>query len=258
MDRLKGKTAIITGGAMGIGRAVCELFAREGARVAVADIDCAQGESTAMAIRAAGGDAFFVELNVTDEKEWKRALRKVTKRFGKLNILVNNAGIVKFHNIFETSLDEWNRIMEINATGTFLGMKFALEIMRENGEPCSIINHSSVDGQVGDSAVSAYAASKGAVTLLTKCAALTCCQERINVRVNSVHPAVIRTTITQRQIEESDKEESEVLDFLSSLNPIGRIGNPIEIAFADVFLASDESSFVTGAEINVDGGWTAR
>ena len=172
MGRLSGKVAIVTGGAMGIGRGTALLFANEDAKVVVADIDETAGNAVVGEIRAAGGDATFVKLDVSSEEDWKRAIAETKAAYGKLNVLVNNAGISLGHDVEETTLDEWNRVMAINATSVFLGMKHAIAAMKDAGEPCSIVNRSSIDGQVGEAGLFAYCASKGAVTIATKSAAL--------------------------------------------------------------------------------------
>lgn len=258
MDRLKGKVALVTGGAKGIGKITCRLFAEEGASVVIADIDEEAGNKLADDIRISGAEANFIKLDVSSEANWNEAIIQTVERYGKLNVLVNNAGIAPFKGILETSLEDWESTMAINARGTYLGTKFAMAYMKDGGESCSIINMSSALGQVGDPDAFAYCSSKGAVTMITKAAALDCCRNRWPIRINSVHPGVVRTSITEQQIEASDRPEEEVLAELGALNPIGRLGLPIDIAWANLYLASDESSFVTGSELNVDGGWTAQ
>jgi NAD(P)-dependent dehydrogenase (short-subunit alcohol dehydrogenase family) len=258
MDRLKGKVALVTGGASGIGERTCRLFAEEGARVVIADINEEAGRKLADDILNSGAEASFIKMDISYEEDWEKTIEQIIGRYGKLNILVNNAGIAIFKRILETSLEEWERTMAINARGTYLGTKHVVDCMKDQDEPCSIINLSSALGQVGDPAAFAYCASKGAVTMLTKAAALDCCENGWPIRINSVHPSVIRTAITEQQIEASDRSEEEVVAELGALNPIGRLGTPMDIAWANLYLASDESSFVTGSEFNVDGGWTAK
>lgn len=258
MDRLKGKVALVTGGASGIGERTCRLFAEEGAIVVIADIDEVVGCKLADAIRNSGGEASFIKSDISCEEDWEMAISQILRQYGRLNVLVNNAGIALFKRILETSLEEWDRTMAINARGTYLGTKHAMKCMKDQDEPCSIINMSSALGQVGDPDAFAYCASKGAVTMITKAAALDCCRNGWPIRVNSVHPGVVRTAITEQQIKASDRPEEEVVAELGALNPIGRLGTPEDIAWANLYLASDESSFVTGSELNVDGGWTAR
>jgi NAD(P)-dependent dehydrogenase (short-subunit alcohol dehydrogenase family) len=258
MERLKGKVALITGGASGIGEATAKLFAEEGAKVVVGDIKEQDGEMVVKSIREKGGEAIFVKLNVTKEEDWQQAIDITVRTFGKLNILVNNAGISLAKDVEETSLDDWNRIMTVNATGVFLGMKYAIKAMKENGENCSIINRSSIDGQVGEAGLFAYCASKGAVTVMTKSAALACGQKGYKIRVNSVHPGYIHTALTEEEARGYGLDPNEYLSKVGKMHPIGRIGEPIDVAYLDLYLASDESSWVTGAEFVIDGGWTAQ
>jgi len=258
MNRLKDKVALITGGAMGIGEADAKLFASEGAKVAVADINEEEGKRVVKEIRAAGGDAVFVKLDVSLEEDWKSAIAFTTETYGKLNIVVQNAGISLGKNIEDTTLDEWNRIMLVNSTGTFLGNKYAIRAMKGNGENCAIVNRSSIDGQVAEAGLAAYCASKGSMTILTKSAALHCGAQGYKIRVNSVHPGYVHTALTEKEAADSGLAPDEYFARVGKLHPIGRIGNPMDIAYADLYLASDESLFVTGSEITVDGGWTAQ
>ena len=188
MGRLQGKVAIVTGGAMGIGRATATMFAAEGAQVVLGDVNEAEGAKVVEEIRQAGGEATFMKLDVASEDDWRRVVAETVKLHGKLTVLVNNAGISLGHDIEETTLEEWNHVMSINSTGVFLGLKYGIEAMKANGEGCSIINRSSVDGQVGEAGLFAYCASKGAVTVMTKSAALAVGAKGYSIRVNSVHP----------------------------------------------------------------------
>ncbi|MCR4429290.1 MAG: glucose 1-dehydrogenase [Caldiserica bacterium] len=258
MERLKGKVALVTGGALGIGEATAKLFAQEGAKVVVGDIKEQEGNMVVKSILENGGEAIFVKLDVTKEEDWQRAIELTIKTFGKLNILVNNAGISLAKDVEETSLDQWNKVMTVNATGVFLGMKFAIKAMKENGENCAIINRSSIDGQVGEAGLFAYCASKGAVTIMTKSAALACGQKGYKIRVNSVHPGYIHTSLTEEEARGYGLDPKEYLEKVGKMHPIGRIGKPIDVAYLDLYLASDESSWVTGAEFVIDGGWTSQ
>ncbi|HZK26642.1 MAG TPA: glucose 1-dehydrogenase [Thermoclostridium sp.] len=258
MGRLENKVAIITGGALGIGEASAELFAKEGAKVVVADINETEGRRLVDSIKKDGGEAIFLKLDVADEENWKEVISETIKKYGKLNVLVNNAGVSLGKTIEETTLEEWNWIMDINSTGVFLGTKYAIIAMKDNGENCSIINRSSIDGQVGEWDLAAYCASKGSVTLLTKVAALHCGYKGYKIRVNSVHPAYIHTALTEKEAADSGLEKDEYFANVGKLHPIGYIGRPIDIAYGDVYLASDESLFMTGAELTIDGGWTAQ
>jgi len=258
MGRLDGKVAIITGGALGIGEADCKLFAREGAKVVVADINEAEGKRVSREISADGGRAMFVRIDVSKEADWEALMQKALQEFGKLNILINNAGVSLGKNVENTTLEEWNWLMGINSTGVFLGTKYAIKTMKENGENCSIINRSSIDGQIAESGLFAYCASKGAVTILTKSAALHCGEQRYRIRINSVHPGYVHTALTEKEAADSGLSPEDYFAKVGSMHPIGYIGKPMDIAYGDLYLASDESLFVTGSELTIDGGWTAQ
>jgi len=257
MRRLEGKVAIITGAASGIGKGTAELFAKEGAKVVITtDAKVVEGKALAEKIKKEGGEAIFLKLDVTKESDWKSVIGEVIKRYGKLNILVNNAGVVLCKTIEETSVDDWNWQMDINSTGVFLGTKYAIEAMKGNGELCSIINRGSVDGIIGDREAAAYCASKGAVRLLTKAAALQCAEMGYTIRVNAVHPGAVYTPMLFECIGLPRKEYLEKT--MVPLHPIGFLGEPIDIAYMDLYLASDESSYITGTTVVVDGGRAAR
>ena len=250
--RLDGKVAFISGGARGMGATEAKLFASEGAAVVFGDVLEKEGQRTEAEIIDSGGKGIFIHLDVASEKSWEKAMSTTIDKFGKLNILVNNAGVSGRALIEDTSVEEWNRIMDVNAKGTFLGTKAALpELKKADG--ASIINISSQLGIVGsDLGVSAaYQASKGAVRLLTKATALEYASE--GIRCNSVHPAPVNTELTA-----VSRENPEVFAKTKSNIPLGRFAEPMEIAKAVLYLASDESSFMTGSELVVDGGWTAR
>ncbi len=173
-------------------------------------------------------------------------------------MLVNNAGISLGHDVEETTLEEWDHLMGINATGVFLGMKHAIAAMKDNGEPCSIINRSSIDGQIGEAGLFAYCASKGAVTIMTKSAALATGAKGYTIRVNSVHPGYVHTPLTEKEAADFGLAPDAYFKKVGAQHPIGFIGEPIDIAYLDLYLASDESRWVTGAEFTIDGGWTAQ
>ena len=217
----------------------------------------ARAHTEAEEIRKEGGEAIFIPLDVTREENWRSLMEEVVRQYGKLNILVNNAGIIKIADIENTSLEDWQRIMAVNATGAFLGTKLAIRLMKKNGELCSIINRSSVAGQIGDKNMFAYCASKGAVTLLTKSAALSCGENNYRIRVNSVHPAYIRTSMTKGEAAQIGISEGEYMEGAKQTHPIG-LGETMDVAYLDLFLASDESKWITGGEFNVDGGFTAQ
>lgn len=258
MGRLDTKVAIVTGSAEGIGKATAVLFGKEGAKVVVADINEKKGNEVVDEINQAGADAIFFLLDVTNEKQWQELMDTTVKKYGKLNVIVNNAGISRAKDIENTSLDDWNDIMGVNATGVFLGTKYAIKAMKDNGELCSIINRSSIDGQIAESGLFAYCASKGAVTILTKSAALCCGEKGYKIRVNSVHPGYIHTALTEEEARGYGLEPEEYFLKVGKQHPLGCIGEPDDIAYIDVYLASDESKWTTGAEFVVDGGWTAQ
>jgi cyclopentanol dehydrogenase len=254
MMRLEGKVAIVTGGASGIGAATCRFFAREGMKgVAVADINVEPGRQVANKIEESGGHAFFVELDVTDEQQWQNAIAATIERYGRLDVTVNNAGISlpeARKNVEETTLEAWNRMHAVNVTGVFLGTKYSIPEMRKVGGG-SIINISSIYGIVGSQSGTAYHSSKGAVRTFTKAAAIQYAPE--NIRVNSIHPGFADTGMTRELHAQPGERERRI-----SLTPLGRMGTPEDIAWGCVYLASDESSFVTGAELVIDGGMIAQ
>jgi 3(or 17)beta-hydroxysteroid dehydrogenase len=255
MDRVKGKVAIITGAASGLGEADALLLAKEGAKVVVADIDEVKGNKVVKEIRREGGESIFVKHDVTSEKDWNNVIEKTLFEFGKLDVLVNNAGIQIIKEVEDISLEEWRRLMSVNLDGVFLGTKHAIKVMKGDGGG-SIINMSSAAGIVGTlDNTSAYCASKGAVRLFTKAVALECSKagRNYNIRVNSVHPGVIETPLVAAMARDKTVKER-----MENNHPIGFLGKPIDVAYAVLYLASDESRLVTGAEMVIDGGWTAR
>ncbi len=251
MPRLEGKVAIITGGARGMGASEAKLFAKEGAKVVFGDVLDDEGKRVEAEIHETGGDALYVHLDVTREADWRAAVELATGRYGKLDILVNNAGIGGGGRIEETTLEEWQRVMDVNAKGVFLGTKAAIPAMRAAGGG-SIINISSQLGIVAVETSSAqYIASKGAVRLFTKATAVQYAGE--GIRANSVHPGPIATPMT-----EASRSNPDQAAFMVSRIPLGRWAEPEEVAYGVLYLASDEASFVTGSELVIDGGWTAR
>jgi 3(or 17)beta-hydroxysteroid dehydrogenase len=266
MARLANKVAIVTGASMGIGRGTAVLFAEEGAKVVVADLEEPEGQKVVTEIAGAGHEATFMRLDVSSEEDWKRVIAETVERYGKLNVLINNAGIdgrglqaeSLAYDVEETARTTWDRTIAVNSTGVFLGMKYAIQAMKANGELCSIVNRSSVDGQVAEAGLFAYCASKGAVTVMTKAAALDVAAKGYSIRVNSVHPGYVNTPLTDKEGAYFGFTPAEYLEKVGALFPLGYVGEPIDIAYADLYLASDESRWVTGSEITVDGGWTAR
>ncbi len=248
--RLEGKVALITGGARGQGAAEARVFAGEGAKVVIADILDGEGEKLAAEIGESGGDALFVHLDVTSEDQWRNAIAAVVSRFGKLDVLVNNAAVWRRGRVEETTAEHWDSVLEVNAKGVFLGTKLAIPEMRKAGGG-SIINISSVAGLVGSLTSSAYSASKGAVRLLTKSTAVQYAAE--GIRANSIHPGAIDTAMGEQVW-----PNAETRDEVVARTPVGRMGVPEDIAYGALFLASDESSFVTGSELVIDGGMSAQ
>lgn len=257
--RLENKVVLITGSACGIGKAHALLFSAEGAKVVVTTRQkLKEGEALVEEIINRGGEAIFLKLDVTDPQAWQDVLAKIIQRYGKLNILINNAGISLGKTIEETSLEEWNDIMNTNATGTFLGMKAAIGEMKKSNEPCAIVNISSIDAMIGESVLPAYCASKGATRALTKAVALSCAEAGYQIRVNSVHPGYIHTELAEKEAEDSGFSIEQYLKKVSVMHPIGHIGQPIDVAYLSLYLASDESQWVTGSEFLVDGGYVAK
>jgi len=255
MGRLDGKVAIVTGGALGIGRATCELFAREGASVAVTDVLDREGKDLADGLVRGGAKAAYWHLDVAKESEVGNVLAGVVERFGGLDILVNNAGISGANRpTHEVTEAEWDALMAINVKGTFFGTKHAVPWMRQRGGG-SIINLSSIYGLVGAPDAPPYHASKGAVRLMAKTDAMLYAADRI--RVNSVHPGFIWTPMVERFLEASG-DPAAGRKAIDALHPLGHIGEANDVAWGIVYLASDESKFVTGAELVIDGGYTAR
>ena len=247
--RLEGKVALISGGARGMGAVEAVLFAEEGAKVVIGDVLEDEGKTVADSIP--DGNAAFIRLDVTSEDDWQAAVALAVQRYGKLDVLVNNAGVGATSMIEETTVAEWDRVMDINAKGVFLGTKYAIPEMRRAGGG-SIINISSQLGLVGmDVSSPQYQASKGAVRLFTKSTAIQYAAE--GIRANSVHPGPIVTPMTD--VRRADPAISELM---VSRIPLGRYGESIEVAYGVLYLASDESSFVTGSELVIDGGWVAQ
>ena len=249
--RLKDKVALISGAARGMGAVEAKLFAAEGASVVIGDILEDEGRQVAADINAEGGSARFINLDVTSEADWQAAVDLAVSEFGKLNVLVNNAGIGGTHFLGDMSKKAWDAIMDVNSTGVYLGTVAAIPAMRNAGGG-SIINISSQLGIVGaDTGHPAYQASKGSVRIFTKSIAIHHAQD--NIRCNSVHPGPIETPMTQNM-----KDNKEFGAKMLSKIPMGRVGQPEEVAYGVLYLASDEASYVTGSELVIDGGWVAQ
>ena len=248
--RLENKVAFISGGARGMGAVEAKLFAREGARVVIGDVLEDEGRKTEAEINETGGECLFVRLDVTGEQDWQRAVAATVARFGRLDVLVNNAGIFRVEGVEDTSEQLWDQMMEINAKGVFLGTKHAIPEMRKAGGG-SIVNISSVAGMVGDSSRAAYSSSKGAVRSFTKSTAIQYAKE--GIRANSIYPGTIETPMTAWLLVDKANRQDRM-----EKTPLGRLGQPEDVAYGALYLASDESSFVTGSELVIDGGRTAE
>lgn len=255
MKRVEGKVALVTGASLGLGRAAAVMLAREGARVVLSDLKAEEGGQVAEEIVASGGEAMFLRQDVSNEEDWRRVMASVASRFGPLDVLVNNAGVALSASIEDTSLEQWRWLMGINLDGVFLGTRYAIAAMKDRGG--SIINLSSIEGLIGDPNLAAYNASKGGVRLLTKSAALHCAKAGYKIRVNSIHPGYIRTPMVEGYVAaQADANAAEAA--IAALHPLGHLGEPNDIAYGVLYLASDESKFVTGAELVIDGGYTAQ
>jgi NAD(P)-dependent dehydrogenase (short-subunit alcohol dehydrogenase family) len=252
MKRVENKVIIVTGGALGIGKETSVLLAKEGAKIAITDVLDKEGEKLAHEINESGGTAKFWHLDVTNEKEVEKVYADVVKEYGKLDASVNNAGISGADKpTHELTEKEWEAVMNVNVKGVFFCTKYAVQQMLKNGSG-SIINLSSIYGLIGAGDAPPYHASKGAVRLMTKNDAITYAKN--NIRINSVHPGFILTPM----VKNFAKDTPEVLEYLTSLHPLGHLGEPLDIAYGILYLASDESKFVTGSELVIDGGYTAR
>lgn len=250
MKRLDGRVALVTGAASGIGKATIQRLVSEGAVAVVTDVQDEAGEETTAALREGGAKALYVHLDVADEAGWETAVERALAEYGRLDVLVNNAGLGDLAPIEDTTMRDWDRTIAIDQTGVFLGMKLCGDALKASGHG-SIVNISSIFGTSGGFGVSpAYHAAKGAVRTLTKNVALRWATE--GVRVNSIHPGFIRTPILDQA------KGTDVWEAMTAMTPMGRLGEPEEIAAAVAYLASDDASFVTGLELYVDGGYIAR
>jgi NAD(P)-dependent dehydrogenase (short-subunit alcohol dehydrogenase family) len=255
--RMTGKVVLVTGGASGIGLASAEACAREGAKVVITDVNAKEGEAQAARLGAMGLKIEFMTQDVTSEADWTQVVDGTVRRHGRLDVLVNNAGIAVIAPIEQETLEGWRRTQAVNMEGVFLGTREAIRVMKGRGG--SIVNISSIEGIIGEPNVPAYNASKGGVRIFSKSAALHCAQAGYGIRVNSVHPGYVGTPLVANAIGALPPEQAMALqqDLISRI-PLGRLAEPREIATAVLFLASDESSYVTGSELVVDGGYTAK
>ena len=245
--RLKDKVAIITGAANGMGAAEAKLFAKEGAKVVATDLDEKNLAVLAEEIKTAGGEVLTVKQDVTSEAEWQALISKTIDTYGKLDILVNNAGIAINKHFSNMEMTEWNKVMDVNLNGCVLGMKYCIPEMQKNGSG-SVVNISSIGGLVGMAGSSPYTAAKGALRALTKSAAVEYGKDK--VRVNSVHPGIIKTPMVADTMEAA-------MPFYETYTELPYMGEPDDVAYGVLYLASDESKFMTGSELVIDGGWTA-
>ena len=251
MGRVAGKVALVTGAASGLGRASAMLLAREGAKVALSDIDTDGGRAAAEEI---GDGVIFLPHDVTDGQAWQDVVAATVEAFGGLNILVNSAGIALTKNIEDTSFEEWRKVHEVDLDSVFLGCKHAIAAIAASGGG-SIVNISSISGIIAGHNLAAYNSAKAGVRLLSKSVALHCARKGYNIRSNSVHPAFVDTPILDAVIGRHGHEEG--IAKLARQIPLGRVGVPDDIAYGVLYLASDESSFMTGAELVLDGGVSA-
>ena len=265
--RLQGRVALVTGGLRGIGLACVDRFLAEGAQVVLTDLEAPESDLATATLARLGQAASYVRANVTNEEDWAKLLATVEQQHGKLHILVNNAGIDLTGPVATTSLEGWRRIMSINVDGVFLGTRTFVPLMEKSGAGlpggASIINVSSIMGLVGMSEVSGYNASKGAVRLFTKSIALEFAEKRMPIRANSLHPGFVTTPLLaagfQRWVDKGIAEKpQDLVDMVAGKTPMGRLADPSELASAAFFLASSDSSYMTGAELVIDGGWTAQ
>jgi len=249
--RLNGKVALITGSARGMGASIARLFAEEGARVVLSDILEAPLKALELELSGRGYEVLAQRHDVIDEASWEQIVQATETRFGRLDVLVNNAGVLDTAGVEASSLEAWERVVAVNQTGVWLGMKVAIPALRRSGGG-SIVNTSSIYGLVGSGGSAAYHASKGAVRLLTKTAALEYAPD--GIRVNSVHPGYVNTPMIEQALPEANVS---MLKLLGEQVPLGRLAEPEDIARGVLYLASDESSYVTGSELVIDGGVTA-
>lgn len=251
--RVEGKVALVTGGASGLGAASVRMLVREGAKVAITDLNEAAGQALAKEL---GEATRFWRLDVTREEDWSSVVDAVLATFGRLDVLVNNAGMGIVKDVETLTLQEWRLVHAVNLDGTFLGCKHGIRAMRQSNAKGSIINMSSVAGLVGVASFPAYSSAKGGVRLLTKSVALHCAQKGYGIRCNSIHPVYVDTPMVDA-LASASRDATTAKERMAKSIPIGRLGQPDEVAHAVVFLASDESSLMTGSEVVLDGGSTA-
>lgn len=257
MKRLENKVAVITGAGNGIGEVTAKRFVEEGAKVIIADINEENAGRVCDEIsKTDPGKAIACPMDVSSEADWQSCIAAGEEAFGKIHIVVNNAGISYTETIEETTLESWNKTIAVNQTGVFLGMKYGIEAMRKHGEASAIVSTASVDGIMGDPVYFSYCGTKAAVQALTRCAALYCCDNNLKIRVNAVAPGFVLTPMAYDDAAQSGMTIEEYCAESAKLHPIGRLAQPIEIANAYLYMVSDEASFITGTTLAVDGGYT--
>ena len=264
--RVDGKVALVTGAARGIGACSARLLAEAGAKVVATNVESDLAEAVAREIRQAGGEAIARRLDVTDEEQWQAVIGEAVRTFGGIDVVVNNAGVENMNLVEDMPLRDWRQVMSVNSDGVFLGVKHAIRAMKPggiSGRGGSIINMASICAMIALKGAGSYSAAKAAITNLTKIAAVECGQNAYGIRVNSIHPGVILTELTKAGMEDSVKKglfksAAEAQAAYASMHPIGRLGEPEDIANAVLYLASDASRFMTGAELVVDGGFIAQ
>lgn len=256
MSRFDGKIALVTGGATGLGFAVCQKLAEQGAFAVIADIDFHKAEDAAMQLQDCGAGALAVALDVSQEDSWKQAMSTIVEKAGAISILVNNAGLGVLASIEDSDFSSWRRVMSVNLDGVFLGTQIGIEAMKSTGGG-AIVNMSSIRSIAGDPDSVAYDASKGGVDGLTRSAALHCAKNNYNIRINTVHPAYVMTDMVKNALAGLPNRD-ELIDQITAAHPLGRMGTASEIADVVAFLCSDEATFMTGSRVMVDGGFTAQ
>lgn len=264
--RVDGKVALVTGAARGIGACSARLLAEAGAKVVVTDVETSLAEQVAQEIRQAGGEAIARRLDVTDEAQWQAVIAEAVKTFGGIDVVVNNAGVENMNLVEDMPLKDWRQVMSVNSDGVFLGVKHAIQAMKPggiSGRGGSIVNMASICAMIAFLGAGSYSAAKAAITSLTKIAAVECGRNGYGIRVNSIHPGVILTDLVRAGMEDSVrkglfKTAAEAQAAYESMHPIGHLGEPQDIAHAVLYLASDASRFMTGAQLVVDGGFIAQ
>jgi 3(or 17)beta-hydroxysteroid dehydrogenase len=257
MGRVANKVVLVTGGGSGLGAAMCRLLAAEGAKVAVTDINLEGATAVADEINKEGGEALAIKQDVTIEKDWESVVAQTVKQYGGLHGLVNCAGIAILATVEETTMEQWRKVQSVNLDSVFLGTRIAIKQMKENGGG-SIVNISSIEGLVGEPLGAAYNASKGGVRLFSKSAAIHCGQQGYGIRVNSVHPGFVMTPMVANAAASLGPAAGEFQERVLASIPLGCMGDPIDIAYGVLYLLSDESKYMTGAELVIDGGYTAK